>query len=98
MVKLMKFPMILAVVAATALQAPAFAQTEAPAIKARATVYSADGTKIGRIDKLVEDSSGAVTGARIVYRGKFITIPANSLAADGDHLKTSLTNDVLKKM
>lgn len=77
---------------ALSLNATATAQTEAAAISKRATIYSAEGTKIGRVEKVVD---GAV---RIIYRGKFLTIPTATLTAQEDGFKTTLTNNDLKNM
>ena len=77
---------------AITLSAPATAQTDASAIGKRATIFSADGTKIGRVEKVVD---GAV---RIIYRGKFLTIPTTSLTAREGGFKTTFTNDDIKKM
>src|SRR3546814_13250688 len=72
--------------------APAMAQ-EAPQISKRAAIYSAEGTKIGRVEKITQGADGKPEYVRIIYRGKFLTIPAASLSAEGNGLKTSLTNE-----
>lgn len=77
---------------AVALNTPVMAQTNAAAIGKRTTIFSAEGTKIGRVEKVVD---GAV---RIIYRGKFLTIPTASLTTQEGGFKTSLTNDDIKKM
>src|SRR3546814_15741579 len=77
--------------------APAMAQ-EAPQISKRAAIYSAEGTKIGRVEKIPQGADGKPESVRIIYRGKFLTIPAASLSAEGNGLKTSLTNEEIKKM
>ena len=84
-------------VAAVLLTATA-GQAEDVAIGRRATLYSADGTKIGRVDQVVESADGKPEAVKIIYRGKFVTIPADTLSTSDKGLKTSLTNDVLKKM
>src|SRR3546814_16739681 len=61
--------------------APAMAQ-EAPQISKRAAIYSADGTKIGRVEKITQGADGKPESVRIIYRGKFLTIPAASLSAE----------------
>src|SRR3546814_6880343 len=62
--------------------APAMAQ-EAPQISKRAAIYSADGTKIGRVEKITQGADGKPESVRIIYRGKFLTIPAASLSEIG---------------
>src|SRR3546814_13234158 len=68
--------------------APAMAQ-EAPQISKRAAIYSADGTKIGRVEKITRGADGKPESVRIIYSGKFLTIPAASLSAEGNGLKSS---------
>ena len=94
----MKSMKILAAIAVLALQTPAFAQTVAPTIERNAIVYSAEGTKLGRVDTVVKGTDGTTTAVRIIYRGKFLTIPVASLSADAKGFKTSLTNSDIKKM
>lgn len=74
------------------------AQAEGVDIARRATIYSAEGTKIGRVDQVVAGADGAPSAVKLIYRGKFVTIPASTLSSDDKGLKTSLTNDALKKM
>ena len=94
----MKSMKILAAITALGLQTPALAQAAAPAIERNAPVFTAEGTKLGRVDTVVKGADGAATAIRIIYRGKFLTIPATSLTADAKGLKTSLTNSDIKKM
>src|SRR3546814_11323840 len=68
--------------------APAMAQ-EAPQISKRAAIYSADGTKIGRVEKITQGADGKPESVRIIYRGNFLNIPADSLSAEGTGLTTS---------
>lgn len=84
-------------VAAALLTATA-SQADDVAIARRATIYSAEGTKIGRVDQIVASADGKPEAIKIIYRGKFVTIPADTLSPADKGLKTSLTNAVLKKM
>lgn len=92
----MKHLRFVAALAVLSLQAPVFA-ADAPAISKRATIYSAEGTKIGKVEKVLEGPNGA-EAVRVIYRGKFLTIPASSLTPDEKGLKTSLTNADIKKL
>src|SRR3546814_10705662 len=76
--------------------APAMAQ-EAPQISKREAIHSAEGTKIGRVAKITQGAEGKPESVRIIYRGKFLTIPAASIGADGNGLQTSLTNEEIKQ-
>lgn len=87
---------IIIALAALGLTAPAFAQ--APAVDRNETIYSADGTKIGKVDRVLTAADGAVSAVRIIYRGKFIAIPATTLSAGEKGVTTSLSNAELKKL
>ncbi len=94
----MKLIKILAVAATLAAQAPVFAQTAAPTIAKWAKIYSADGAKVGRVEVIVNNADGSVAGVKTIYQEKFLTIPASTLSAGTDGLKTSLTKAELRKM
>lgn len=81
--------------AALAMATPALAQ--APAVDRNAAIFSAEGTKIGKVDKVVTADDGALAAVRVIYRGKFITIPAATLSAGEKGVTTSLSNADLKK-
>ncbi|AJR25442.1 MULTISPECIES: PRC-barrel domain-containing protein [Sphingobium] len=87
---------IIIALAALGLTAPAFAQ--APAVDRNETIYSADGTKIGKVDRVLTAADGAVSAIRVIYRGKFIAIPAATLSAGEKGVTTSLSNAELKKL
>lgn len=87
---------IIIALAALGLTAPAFAQ--APAVDRNEAIYSADGTKIGKVDRVLTADDGAVSAVRVIYRGKFITIPAITLSAGEKGVTTSLSNAELKKL
>lgn len=88
--------MMMIALAALSLSAPALAQ--APTIDRNAAIFSAEGTKIGKVDKVVTAADGAVSAIRIIYRGKFITIPATTLSTSEKGVTTSLSNADLKKL
>jgi hypothetical protein len=94
----MKSFKILAAMVMLGLQTPALAQASAPVVERNASVFTAEGIKLGRVDTVVKGADGATTAIRVIYRGKFLTIPATSLSADAKGLKTSLTNSDIKKM
>ena len=43
-------------------------------------------------------ADGAVSAIRVIYRGKFISIPATTLTAGEKGVTTSLSNAGLKKL
>jgi hypothetical protein len=87
------------ILAAAAIMASAgLAHAQDVAIAKRASIYSAEGTKLGRVDQVVADSAGKPEAIKVIYRGKFITIPASTLTSADKGLTTSLTNAALKKM
>jgi len=87
---------IIIALATLGLTAPALAQ--ASAVERNEAIYSADGTKIGKVDRVLTASDGTVTGVRIIYRGKFIIIPATTLNVGEKGIATSLSNAELKKL
>jgi hypothetical protein len=93
--RILDMKMIIAL-AALAMAAPALAQ--APAVDRNAAIFSAEGTKIGKVDKVLNADDGALTAIRVIYRGKFITIPAATLSAGEKGVMTSLSNADLKKL
>lgn len=82
--------------AALSLAAPALAET--PAVERNAAIYSAEGTKLGKVDRVITQADGSTDAVRLIYRGKFITIPATTLSTGDKGLTTSLSNAELKKL
>ena len=73
------------------------ALAEAPKVERNQMVVSADGTNLGRIDRVVTGSDGTPTAVRLIFRGKSLTIPVQTLSEGEKGLKTSLTNAELNK-
>lgn len=82
--------------AALSLAAPALAET--PAIERNAAIYSAEGTKLGKVDRVITQADGSTSAVRLIYRGKFIAIPTATLSTGDKGLMTSLSNAELKKL
>lgn len=85
----MKFRHVLAAAISLSLSVAAVA-ADAPVIKERALVKTADGRKVGFIDRVLKDSAGTPTGVQIIYGGRFVVIPADTLSAADKGLVTSL--------
>ena len=86
----MKFSVAFAAALSLSVSAAAIA-ADAPLIKQNALVKTADGRKVGYIDRILKDSAGAPTGVQIIYSGRFVVIPATTLSAAEKGLVTSLT-------
>jgi hypothetical protein len=93
----MNFSKALFVAASLIAATPALA-ADAPEIKANAMVVTADGARIGRIDRVVTDAQGAPVGAKIIFEGRFVTIPASSLTSGEKGLVTSLSKKDVRKL
>ncbi len=83
---------------AVAAAASSAAQEPMPTISKRAPIYSAEGTKIGRVESVTTSQSGTPSAVRVIYNGRFITIPAASLSSGERGLTTRLTLKDLKRM
>lgn len=90
----MKF--LIAAVAALSLGTVALAQ-EAPVIKTRTMVKTADGARVGFIDRISKNADGTPASVQIIYKGRFVSIPATTLTGGETGLVTSLTTADLKK-
>ncbi|HWV12205.1 MAG TPA: hypothetical protein VN110_02820 [Sphingobium sp.] len=86
----MKFSFAFAAALSLSVSAAAIA-ADAPLIKQNALVKTADGRKVGYIDRILKDSAGAPTAVQIIYSGRFVVIPATTLSAAEKGLVTSLT-------
>ncbi|PNP99868.1 MULTISPECIES: hypothetical protein [Sphingobium] len=88
---------IFALAAALSLSSPAATQ-DAPVIKARTMVKTADGVRVGFIDRVNANAEGAPTSVQIIYKGRFVSIPAATLSNGEKGLVTSLTAADLNKL
>lgn len=84
-----------AILAATlALAAPALAQGPAKPISAGTTLRSSDMGRVGQIDRVNADGS-----VQIIFRTKFVTVPASTLSVtDKGEVTTSLTKREIAKL
>lgn len=81
-------------IAALAIAVPAAAQAQVKPIKAGATLRAGDATRLGQIDRVNTDGS-----VQIIFRSKFITVPANTLTInDAGEVTTSLTKREVSKL
>lgn len=93
----MKISYALALALSTA-AIPAVAQpaagstTAASTIAKNATVFSADGRRIGRIDRV------RATSVSVIYNGKFVEIPLDTLSAADKGYTTTLNKADIGKL
>ena len=95
----MKFAYVLAALGSlSAVPAMAQAPEAAPAAAAAPTIsrgvmiFSAEGRRIGRIDRLRGEN------VTVIYNGRFVEIPSSSLSAGERGLTTSLKSAELAKL
>lgn len=92
----MKFTYILA--AALSLSFGTAALADAPLIKERSLVKTADGRKVGYVDRVLKNTAGEPTGVQIIYSGRFVVIPATTLTSAEKGLVTSLNSKDVSKL
>ena len=86
--------------AETAAQAPAPAAAEAPAsveVKAGVLVIAADGRRIGRVDRVVTMGGNPVS-VSVIYSGRVVRIPVETLSNSERGLVSTLTSQEIKKL
>ena len=75
---------------------PAVAQTNAPAaatsLRSGLLLVSADGRRVGRIERIVNDAAGAPVSAAVIVDSRFVYVPVGTIsAAEGARVTTSLS-------
>lgn len=84
---------LFALAAAIAIAAPVMAQTVAATPKEGATIRDAANVRLGKIDRVYPDGS-----VQLIYRSKFVTIPADKVMMAQDGVMTSLTRQEVSKL
>lgn len=88
--------------AAVAAEVPASSPTATAAatavIKPRVLVKTSNGGRVGSIDRVINDASGQPASVQIIYRGRFVMIPASTLTPSEKVLVTSLTTADVNKL
>ena len=79
---------------------PALAHAESTSdLKSGRTIITSDGKRVGPIDRIVADNSGAPQSAAVIFDSRFIYIPASTLTpGDNGRVTTSLTYKDLRKL
>ena len=93
----MKFTHVLAAAVSLAVSTAAFAGDTA-AVRERALVKTADGRKVGFVDRVLRNASGEATGVQIIYNGRFVQIPAATLSPAEKGFVTSLSTKEVNKL
>ena len=97
---LKKFSSWIALVAVSTLTVPAAAQLTSAAntsaalpadIKTGKTLYSSDGKRIGKINRVNLDNEKNPVSVSIISESRFLTVPTASISQDGERLVTSLS-------
>ncbi len=87
----------LALAAALASSAPALAADAKP--DTGKMIFTSDGKRVGRIDRVVADAAGTPQAAAVIYDSKFIQVPYATLTpGENGRLVTSLTQKDLRAM
>lgn len=71
---------------------------DALVIKPLAMVRTADGRRVGLVERVMKDSAGAPTGVQIIYRDHFVIIPVSTLSAGDKGFITTLTTAEVNKL
>jgi len=107
----MKLVLALTAAVSLALPAPAIAgdtvaiatntaagTTSTATIRERALVKTADGRKVGFVDRVFRNTAGEPTGVQIIYNGRFVQIPVTTLAPAEKGFVTSLSTKEVNKL
>jgi len=80
------------------LSVPATAADEALVIRNGLPVKTADGSRLGRVNRVDKASDGTVSSISLIYEERIIRIPASTLKAADKGLETSLTRQDVRKL
>ena len=67
-------------------------------VKTGKILRDAEGKTLGRIDRVAAAADGSVDYAQIIYDGRFVRVPGNTLKVDGDSVTTSLPKAEVRKI
>lgn len=86
-----------------ALPLAASAQEAAPAaaaseLKPGATLWSSDGKRIGRVDRIVATQAGAPGWANVIVDSRFVSVPVTTISAGDKGFATSLSRAEIRKL
>jgi hypothetical protein len=74
------------------------APAAAVALKSGVSLTSADGKRIGRIERIVKAADGSPVSASVIVDSRFVYVPASTLSASGNGFTTSLTRTEVRKL
>ena len=91
----MRFNPILAAVAASLVAVAAHA---APVLKQGSMLISADGRKIGQIDRIIPAPDGTPSVANVIFDERMVHIPASTISVTDTAVVTSLSRAEIRKL
>jgi hypothetical protein len=80
---------------AAGMMTPALA--EAPAISRNAKILSADGSVLGKVDRVLMNGE-KVSGVQLIFGSKMIVIPGDTVTVDETGVKTTLTKKQVRAL
>ena len=91
------FSASVAIAETPAADAPA-AAVAAPALEAGARLSTSDGKRLGRIERIVTDKSGAPIAASVIVDSRFAYVPAATITSSSTGFVTSLSRADIRKL
>lgn len=76
---------------------PLLAQA-AEAIERGAVLLSQEGERIARIERVVRREDGSVLLVSVIYKGRLVRIPGDTLSATDEGVRTSLDKKALRRL
>jgi len=74
------------------------APAAAPVVKAGAILTSAEGRKVGRIERIVKAKDGTPLSASVILDSRFVFVPVSTISAKEKGFSTSLTRAELSRL
>ncbi len=72
--------------------APAYAQSTATvSVREGAILTTADGRRLGRIARVVNNAAGDPVAASVIVDSRFVSVPLSTITVDGRRATTSLS-------
>jgi hypothetical protein len=81
----------IAAVTAAPLAAQSTVASPASALREGMAIVTSEGGRVGRIVRVIANDAAEPVAVSVIYRGRFIRIPASTLTVDGARATTSLT-------
>lgn len=92
----MRIAYALALAASLSISGAALAETAV--LREHVLVKTADGRKVGFVDRVFKNAAGEPVSVQIIYNGRLVVIPANTLTGADKGFVTSLTAKEVRKL